>query len=714
MKRKVSRQENEIFLDLERICTEPGYIHVLSYFCFRDNVLRYGDELTADDLSPLYSRERLIRTEISSLHGLMVKQPISIQLPTGSQMQKLISRTESLLEELHDAIGFTGRQQLGEYTDPKVILEALAPSKNVREPIFYGGESAYSFQYFDMASRRYAADAAWLEERKGFNISQAAALFSEVCRLQDAKSPGLTHEMLRKKPDEWTTLPCYTFSTSELSVTNLSEAQIEAILKAFCVDVGGSNPGFATVSDFNEVNSKPLLQIGPKEYVLFQQYAIGESLYETPFFWFQNDKSYNSTAGINRGRYCEDTASEFLARSFGWPKVFKNVEIFENKATLRGEIDVLVVYSDRVIVLQAKSKKLTYDARKGNDNAIRTDFGKAIQESYDQGELCARDIVSRKYLVRTRAGETVALPVEIKRAFIVCLVSENYPALNMQVREFLTYRSDDVIAPPLVVDVFFLDVLTEMLQSPLHLLNYLEKRSGLAEKFYAGHEHTILSYYLSHNLHDSGEFDLMLLDDDINVGLDVAMLARRKGAPGRRTPQGFLTKTAEGHVGALINSIQSLEHAVPLEIGLFLLSLGENALDTLNRGIAKITAATAQDGNVHDITLGFQKPALGITIHCSVAPDEAAYRKLCSHSELRKYKMKVGKWFGLCLEPSAGQLRFAIVLDEAWKENATREKEVASLRTNSDIVTSKTPKVGRNDKCPCGSGKKYKHCCLNK
>jgi tetratricopeptide (TPR) repeat protein len=24
------------------------------------------------------------------------------------------------------------------------------------------------------------------------------------------------------------------------------------------------------------------------------------------------------------------------------------------------------------------------------------------------------------------------------------------------------------------------------------------------------------------------------------------------------------------------------------------------------------------------------------------------------------------------------------------------------------------PKVGRNDPCPCGSGKKYKHCCLDK
>ncbi|MDJ0685771.1 MAG: SEC-C metal-binding domain-containing protein [Alphaproteobacteria bacterium] len=27
-------------------------------------------------------------------------------------------------------------------------------------------------------------------------------------------------------------------------------------------------------------------------------------------------------------------------------------------------------------------------------------------------------------------------------------------------------------------------------------------------------------------------------------------------------------------------------------------------------------------------------------------------------------------------------------------------------------AASQTPRVGRNDPCPCGSGKKFKHCCL--
>ncbi|WP_026016950.1 SEC-C metal-binding domain-containing protein, partial [Catenovulum agarivorans] len=32
---------------------------------------------------------------------------------------------------------------------------------------------------------------------------------------------------------------------------------------------------------------------------------------------------------------------------------------------------------------------------------------------------------------------------------------------------------------------------------------------------------------------------------------------------------------------------------------------------------------------------------------------------------------------------------------------------------NSVPVSSLTTKVGRNDPCPCGSGKKYKKCCLH-
>ena len=38
-------------------------------------------------------------------------------------------------------------------------------------------------------------------------------------------------------------------------------------------------------------------------------------------------------------------------------------------------------------------------------------------------------------------------------------------------------------------------------------------------------------------------------------------------------------------------------------------------------------------------------------------------------------------------------------------------KEIAKKYKQSKTVKRDAPKVGRNDPCPCGSGKKYKHCC---
>jgi uncharacterized protein YecA (UPF0149 family) len=43
-------------------------------------------------------------------------------------------------------------------------------------------------------------------------------------------------------------------------------------------------------------------------------------------------------------------------------------------------------------------------------------------------------------------------------------------------------------------------------------------------------------------------------------------------------------------------------------------------------------------------------------------------------------------------------------LDMDWKSKPSRGK---SMKENHEYVD-----VGRNDPCPCGSGKKYKKCCL--
>jgi uncharacterized protein YchJ len=48
---------------------------------------------------------------------------------------------------------------------------------------------------------------------------------------------------------------------------------------------------------------------------------------------------------------------------------------------------------------------------------------------------------------------------------------------------------------------------------------------------------------------------------------------------------------------------------------------------------------------------------------------------------------------------------------EEWNDIFDKEKRDEIRKNYLETVTAKREKPGRNDPCPCGSGKKYKKCC---
>ena len=53
--------------------------------------------------------------------------------------------------------------------------------------------------------------------------------------------------------------------------------------------------------------------------------------------------------------------------------------------------------------------------------------------------------------------------------------------------------------------------------------------------------------------------------------------------------------------------------------------------------------------------------------------------KLRHHCRLRKYASKVDYWFGLSLRPGDGAVRFGLMLDDPWKQDAEMDTAVANL-----------------------------------
>jgi len=181
------RTEREVFDQLASLSTSQGYAHAIAYLCFRDNIVRYAGELTAKDMAHMSSMKRLSRTEISTLIGLMVKSPIDFAMPSPQAMQEYITRTDKLLAELHEVMSLEAFQA---QDWKKIVEEGGSPFQKgqaYREPILYGGESAYLFQYLDLAGRKYAADDDWMEQCKGFTIGTAQSVVRAVGKVQSEK-----------------------------------------------------------------------------------------------------------------------------------------------------------------------------------------------------------------------------------------------------------------------------------------------------------------------------------------------------------------------------------------------------------------------------------------------------------------------------------------------------------------------------------------------
>jgi hypothetical protein len=511
------------------------------------------------------------------------------------------------------------------------------------------------------------------------------------------------------------------FSTADIVArAGLPRKTVTAFLDAFTLPQDG-NPTFTSLTEFNATNAFPLLKIGTDRYVLFQYVALTEALYDTPFYWMYADKSYKDAAMINRGRFTEEFAAERLEHVFGVGQVYRNVTIRESKSTLLGEIDVLVLFADRAIVLQAKSKKLTLAARKGNDYQLKSDFRYAVQDAYDQACLCCRHLLSTTLIFTDATGNLVRIPKSIKQIYPVCVISEHYPALSFQASQFLQYEVTEVITAPLVCDVFLLDTVMEMLQTPLRFLSYLELRARAGDKLIFSHEILALAFHLKHNLHRNlDQYDLIHLNDDISADLDVAMAVRREGVEGEATPRGVLTQLQGLSMGRLVEQIERTSEVAAVALGLELLKFDEATARDLSQAMDNIAAKAEAEMNDLGFSLAFGETGIGLTVHCNKIPNILAKESLHEFCSLRKYERHGSRWFGIAIEPGSGTFRFGVMLDYPWKADADAEKAVKYLSPPQSsrffrqlqLAKSRKVKTGRNELCLCGSGRKYKRCCL--
>lgn len=707
------REESEIFSDLEQLCASNGYAHAIAYFCLRDNTFFYSEK---NGILPSLSKSpvnRLTCTEISILIGLMVKQKLNISVPSVDTLSKYIDDSEKLLGELHQSmLNPFEINELYKYSKNEILTRG----KVLKEAILYSGESAFPFQYHELSVNMYTKDNVWLIENKGYTIEDANKVVKTIINHQTKQ----LNSILEKIGQEGfgAILPAYIFSINDIvDESKLDKVIVSKVISSFSLSSTSSNVGFKEPSEFNETNAWPIIPIDKLNYLLFQNNILLQSLYESPFHWYKDDSNYLENANKNRGLFVEEYCAKRLKHVFGDRNVFSGVKVKKTKNSTATDIDVLVKYADRVIIVQCKSKKLTITARKGNDEILRDDFKKAIQDAYEQGEKCANCILDGKHKFYTDSNEEIKISPP-KEIYIFCVVSSHYPSLAFQAKQFLKFKSTDIIMPPYVMDIFFLDVLTEMLQTPLYFLSYINRRTNYIETINTSHELVTLFYHLKRNLWFENGADLVYLLDHDCVEIYEALLTRRENFEGKDTPEGILTAFKGTPFDKIIKQIEALEEPDAINLGFMLLRCGSDFVSSLNKDIRKICNLNYKDGKLRYLSFMLEPGQVGLTIHININSPSVAEIKLAEYCNKVKYIEKANRWFGLCLDLNLNIQR-AITLENEWHystEMETLVKPVLERRKKKGSISKgkrrKKNKIGRNAPCPCGSGKKYKKCCL--
>ena len=635
-KRPEPRSAAEIFADLKTLAQSEGALHEISALIYRDWVITYDpkDGRITNDPEHRWSTSRLNKNEPMLLVGLLVQSENDRTYSVVAVGRDFAARADNLLREFHDRVlveampVFDAATQT--FVDGPSSIGPLA-----REAIYYGAENFYQHQLARFTRQRYRDDAAWLLQNAGLSIRPIIDIATFIIDRVNAQMSAVGH--LRQQGQTFTNGDLTnSLLVSKQELRKRFGAKADAFVAKFATPAIGANASFADPFAINAVSIAPLIELGDVLYVA-NQYRLFESLYESPFYWMGQDKAYLPTLSAHRGAFLEKAAGQILKKVFGAEHVFENVTIDDGSKNRAGEIDVLVVYGEFVLVVQAKSKRVTLKARSGDIDALKADFEGAIQDPYRQALSCAKHIRAGARCV-TPEGKAIELP-KLPRLFPVVVLSDPFPAATLLSRNLLE-RGTDIA--PVIWDLGVLDCVARLLPTPIELLFYLQCRAAVFDTVGSDSEYNFLGYHIRAKLALPPDVDFMMLERDFATVVDDYMLAADFGIEVER-PKGILERLSIPEVSELLAELKTSDPRLS-SVVVDLYDFSSAALEDVSRTILELRDEIRRTGKA---IKAFSLPTAtgGITYAVTARVDERSRQSAEVIGRKHKYDTRSDRWY---------------------------------------------------------------------
>jgi hypothetical protein len=630
------RSSAEIFADLQALAQRDGALHQISAIIYRDWVITFDTQegRVAGDPEQRWSTSKLNKNELLLLLGLAVQsqsdRTYSVEVPDDT----FAERADQLLGELHNRVTKDAALTFDKETQT-IIERPESLGLRAREGIYYGADSFYLHQFLGFSRQRYREDSTWLLQNVGLPIRPMIEIAKFIVHRINSQMTAVGHMRKEGKsfgPGDLTN----SLLIAKADLRKKFGQKADLFLAKFATSATTANAGFVDPFAINLVTIAPLIDIGDYLYVP-NQYRLFETIYESPFYWMLNDKSYADTAATNRGAFLERTAAHIFYSVFGARNVHENVTIRDGSKNIAGEVDVLVVYGEFVLVIQAKSKRVTLKARAGDTDALKTDFDGAIQDPYRQAVKCGQ-LIREGGECTTTSGTLLTFPA-VPRVFPVVILSDPFPASTFLSHTMLE-RGNGLA--PVIWDLGVLDCVARLLPTPIEMIFYLKSRSDVFEKVVSDSEYNFLGYHIRTKLAASDEFDMMMLDRDFATVVDDYMVAADLGIKAER-PRGVLERLDMPVMSELLAALKSADPRLA-SVVIDLYDFSGTALKDLSATIVMLREEIATTGKA---IKAFSLPTAtgGLTYAVTARRDANTARAAEAIGAKHKYDTKRDRWY---------------------------------------------------------------------
>jgi hypothetical protein len=420
-----------------------------------------------------------------------------------------------------------------------------------------------------------------------------------------------------------------------------------------------------------------------------------------------------------KAKWLEHEVHESLARVFGADATYRSLSYPDPDRpgeSATAEIDAVVSWTPFLVLVEAKARQFRIEGQLGDIGRLRTDLRANVEDAFFQAKRAQRYVANMDRAVFTEKGTGRSLEITGSRLRRIYIVTVSVSNLGNAISRMANLRELQLFSDteyPWAVSNADLQVITAFAEGPDVLLHYLERRREIErqpDRFPTNDDLDFFAAYLATRLHpDRFPKDGIIRLSGWQQRFDqyfAYMRGERASAPEVRLE---VPPVIRDTLGGLRKRAGEEETRW---IAFSLLGLSDYQLVNVAGLLEEAKRQKPSPGTYRHMAVTAGDLALSAVVARDLPVQELAQR-VQRHATLEKYRRHATKCIGFGFLGSRDALFSCCVwLDHIWKPDPRLDVELVQVKSLGPVSGQKLP--GRNDPCMCGSGRKFKKCCLVK